>query len=154
MEGWLGACIAFRLDPGIISEHITGRNCCVEGGSTKQRSWHKQVKNQYYWPELCYDLAGWKSLTFLWACLTGMFAVDTQAATDLARKHKTNIFLCINCSWAFSPKHWNMLFINIGWHVFFFHLYGGRGQDGVHILISKNKHPSYTAKKLETFTQQ
>lgn len=47
-----------------------------------------------------------------------------------------------------------MLFINIGWHDFFFHLFGGDRQDEVDIFISKNKHPSYIAKKFETFTQQ
>lgn len=38
MEGWLGAGITFRLDPGIISECIKAETvCCFEGEKAKQR---------------------------------------------------------------------------------------------------------------------
>lgn len=79
------------------------------------------------------------------------FLQITQTATDLARKCQTGVYLVKTVPELF-PQALGMLLISIGWHDFFFHLFEGGGRDGVNILVSKNKHPSSTAKKLETFT--
>lgn len=61
--------------------------CCGEGGRAKQRDpdinkWKISITDQNY----VYELAGWKSLTFLWACPTGMFAADNPSCHWLGQK--------------------------------------------------------------------